>query len=354
MKEIFDKVLHALPVYVSQLIELLSGPKTFLTNLDLAANDSLIDASIFFVVTMALVFVLYALALPEQKDFLLTLSAVVVQGGLSLIAMTGLLFGIWKLLGGAATFRDFFTVSCYVSSIATIIFTVFALLAAGTVRIFFPDLDLKTFKSASNGSFQGAMLYLTLLGIGLLATLVWNFVTWGAYRTINGLTKWRSAIAFIALLIVTPLVLAFQILLGLGATNVPLTQEKKIPTELLGSWSFDNRSKDPLSKEMRSFRFYDHGGYYSIKVSQVSESQCIVLISENSLGTFSLENDTLSLAPTQHRITKDNQCTHTKKSEDAPLEKETFKFKIQTNPSGWTLCLAGRLGERCYQAAKSP
>src|ERR1700737_2306064 len=84
MKDLFDKALIALPAFVSQVLELLSGPKAFILHKDLATTESALEAYTFLGVTLFIALIAQVVSLPEQEDYLLTFASIAVQGALGL------------------------------------------------------------------------------------------------------------------------------------------------------------------------------------------------------------------------------------------------------------------------------
>ena len=221
MKELFDRVLRAIPAYLSHVLELLSGPKTFIDRKNLAApksggcRQSATEAYTFLGITLILVLTAESLFLPDQKDYLLTFASHSVQAVFFLVVMVAVLFAIWRIVGGKLSFKTFFIVTCYLSGISTLIFALFALLAGGVLKQMDPEIASRVLSGTvvAGPPDAGILAYAALIGIGFIAVYVWIIVGWGVYRKLNNVSRARSAIALALFTVTLPALMYVQYLI---------------------------------------------------------------------------------------------------------------------------------------------
>jgi len=108
----------------------------------------------------------------------------------------------WRIVGGKATVRSFFVTYAYFFGVLIVIYTLFMLLGEGVFKVFEPELYARVIEAKLNKQtipdFSGSNIPWVSFGIlvaGFIFVSVWGFVAWGAYRELNGLSKWRSFFA---------------------------------------------------------------------------------------------------------------------------------------------------------------
>jgi hypothetical protein len=65
MKDLFDRVLRAIPAYLNHVLELLSGPKAFIARTNLTTAKAAAQAYTFLGVTLFLVLIAEISFLPD-------------------------------------------------------------------------------------------------------------------------------------------------------------------------------------------------------------------------------------------------------------------------------------------------
>jgi hypothetical protein len=202
MKDLIEKILGYLPQYLADFGSLVSGPKRFIAQKNTVAEDTFVHSLLFLGISLVLVVLMTAPLLPPGEDLwaFLAMSAVTSLLAVSLYAVA--LRIAWRLVGGKATVRSFFVTYAYFFSVFTIVFTVVLLVGEGFFKVSAPELyrqviDAKL-KKQPMPDLSGSSVPLNSLFIlvgGWLLIGAWGFIAWGAYRQLNGLSKWRSFFA---------------------------------------------------------------------------------------------------------------------------------------------------------------
>ncbi len=341
MKELFDKALIALPAFLSRVLELLSGPKAFILQKDLTTPEAAIDAYTFLGVTLIIGLVAQLTFLPEQKDYLLTFSSIAVQATLSLILMVVILLFAWRIVGGTLSFKIFFIVSCYFSGISTLIFSCFALLASGWIKLFDPEhaariLHGSPAKDPMSFAYLGFAL---ILFAGFIAVYVWIVVVWGAYRRLNDASRRRSAIALAVFTVLIPLMIVPQYLMGgnlIPSQESPATAAGDLPLEMIGLWKagFTEGGNSVPSDEAATYDFFPNGEYFRIRKSTARQGACRIVTLDNASGYARVDGSMLVLVPLKRIKTVANGCTTEKVETPLDLDKEIYPFEIRHQPAG--------------------
>jgi len=220
MKDLLEKVLAHIPKYVRDLMSVLSGPKSFLRERNRGTGDELEQALIFLGMTFSLVFLIQFPLLYSGREFW---AAFATQLGILLLTLVLAAFALrlaWKCVGGKATAVRLLETYCYLSGGATFLlivplmmsllvlkeFVPYAFQVSTTLRddagrsILDPDVLLKLQAELALHP-QAELAYTVLHYIGLSLVAVFAVIGWGAYREINGVSKAKSALAFVLLVI---------------------------------------------------------------------------------------------------------------------------------------------------------
>lgn len=357
MKDLFDKALIALPAFMSDVLELLSGPKAFILRKDLATDEAAQEAYTFLGVTLLIALIAQVTFLPEQKDYFLTFTSIAVQGVLNLVLMVAVLFFAWKIVGGTLSFRIFFIATCFLSGISTLILAYFTLLASGFLKLFDPAHATQVLHGAPppDPPTVGSLGYLLILGAGFVAVYVWILVVWGAYRRLNNVSRTRSAIALTVYTIVSPLLLAFVVVMQ--GNYVPAQDRREpsaspLPLEIVGLWKVNdvNAPDGPAPPESTIVDFSANGEYFRIHRTSVRQGACVITALENSRGRASVDGPMITLSPRTRTATAISSCSTEKLEKALDLDKETYSFEIRREATGWLLCLGNRYGQQCLTA----
>ncbi len=361
MKELFDKVWRALPAYFGKLLELLSHPKIFIRKLNVRAPGAVKDGLTFIGITVFVTLVAQAPGLLQMKD-VLPVATIAVISVLGLLLSVGALSLAWRVVGGKLNFKTYFIVSCYVASVSTLLFLVFVLVAVGVLNALDPVHAPELLKGdVSGGALNGvgAMVYLGILAVGVLGTLVWISVVWGAFRELNSLSKTRSAVAFAIFVTLSFVVLALEALMGSQSMaelqGTKATTASKIPPELLGVWHSESvtKSEGIPSDQSIVFSFNERGYYFQIVSDITRQGSCIATIMISESGPFRIDGSTMRLAPNERHRASESSCSKEKSEVSVEAEKEVYHYVIREQPTGWMLCLNGRFGEHCLLPKKS-
>lgn len=193
--------------YFVDLLDLVSGPKRFLAERLARPGATAAEGLQFLAISFGLMFVLQ---LPLARSNPLT----ELIGDISFFSGYMLLYGCavllaWRLVGAAAPVYRYFMIHFYISGVLRLILAVTYVVARGILRSD-PAAYEEVMASLVNGDIMWGTRHidrifgsralqlstLVLLG-GLGAMLVWVVVSWGAYRQLSGMSKFRSLLAFL-------------------------------------------------------------------------------------------------------------------------------------------------------------
>jgi hypothetical protein len=208
MKDLIEKILAYLPKYFIEFSILFSGPKKFIseknTNSDLSFTNALLFLSISIVITVIMTFPL----LPEGKDIWEYLGSRSIGVILSVTLFSLALRLSWRIVGGKASIKSFFVTYSYFSGVILVLVTFFILLGEGVFKVLEPDLyenvraaQLQKTDLPDFGDSKIPIITFGILVLGFISVSIWGMIGWGAYRSLNQLSKWRS---FCALLLLAP------------------------------------------------------------------------------------------------------------------------------------------------------
>jgi hypothetical protein len=356
MKDLISKLLALLPAYASQLIDLVSDPKKFVANKNLASVTAINEALVFLGISIALAFVAQIPLLPEKQDKELMFLALAVQSALAFAMNIAILVLSWKIVGGQVGWKHFIAVTCYFSSVSTLLFLAFYLLAFGAFNV----LDPVHSKQLLTGSAMdwselvgslGAKVGLIILGGGFIAMYAWIFYVWGAYRQLNRLSKLRSGMAFAIFVTLSPFPLLAEGLMAASTVPVNQAQTPTLPASLVGGWQTTRktRSDGVTTVESIRYKFFENGGYFRVSVTGSTDGRCTKQVSQEAFGRMAVEGSTLVFTPSKSTESTKEGCSEKKSESSRPLElnKEADQYQIRQQTSGQELCLAGRQGELC-------
>ena len=207
MKELVLDAIRLAPAYIGDLLQLMTTPRRFLAERALAGDSSLMQPLLFLAMSFLLSF---TITLPwASGDPLLELAT----DGVFVFASVALygyaLYLSWRVVGATAPVQRFFVVHCYVAGVLKLLQSATFLLAVGVLRMGNQagyDTMMTAVRSGDALWFARhaeELLRLTpwqiFAGIGLLGygvMLGWVILNWSVYRTLTGLSRARSAMAF--------------------------------------------------------------------------------------------------------------------------------------------------------------
>ncbi len=219
MKDLLEKILSYLPVYIPDLVRIISSPKHFVAERNKGSEGDLIKAFTFLGVSLSIFFILQA-GVPG-KDFLTDTAIHGILYLLFVVIFSAVLWLSWKIVGGKANYQSFLITSSYYVGVLSIGFAIGALCFTGILRMFYPDAYAWFVKFVAAPSLWAAYdprftksVLVAFTGFLTIAspTSVWGFVGWGAYRELNQLPRSRSCAAlFLTILFSLPVAAGFFI-----------------------------------------------------------------------------------------------------------------------------------------------
>jgi hypothetical protein len=365
LKDLIDKLFGALPMFSRQMLAMLSGPKTAIQQMDLESDSALQQALTFLAVSFGIAFIAQIPLLPEKQDKELLFGVLAVQSVLFFALNVAMTIVVWRVVGGRLDRRKAVVVTCYFSGVSTIIFLTFSLVAAGVFKTLDPILyqQVMTFNVIDPSSLLksgGYRVFLDLLGVGFLATSAWILCVWGAYRELMQLSKLRSGIALSLFFALSPCLLLVQLLMAVTIANFRTTPA--VPNELVGNWQgrWDKDSEGAhqiqtlqLTFAAPEFKIFPTGSYTMRTYDGTAKNKCLTTTTVQKSGRVAVQDSTIIFIPMVGTQLTSESCTGKSSPSSAALDKTEFQFKINQQPTGWTLCLNNRFGAAlCLVAAK--
>jgi len=351
VKDLIDKLLAAIPVYVRQLMELLRDPEGFILKLDLDAEPVLTDAMTFLAVSFGLAFIAQMPLLPGKQDTWVMFGVSAVMAAVGFVFSVALLLLSWRIVGGKLSFRKFLTVTCYFSGVSTLLFLAVTLVAVGAFKSLDPANAQTMFEGGVPDPVElshsaGFLSFSALLMIGFVLVFVWIFKIWRTYRDLNQVSRGRSAIAFIVYLLLSPLAIGVQMLMGSSLTSGASTP---FPAELVGQWEVQqNKQTAEGAVHYAVFYRFDGKGYYlALLTKGTTNGQCYTMISNGNYGHATVKDTTLTLHLQKHTESTTNTCNGEKSEVAKELDNQVFQFALKQTAQGQQLCLSGKFGETC-------
>jgi hypothetical protein len=211
LQDLLDKSTTFVPEYTSDILNLISGPKSFV--LERISTDLSIAKALLFLVTSTLF--AWIIETPFQKEITLVSS---VRDAALFLLMTitygAAVYFAWRIVKGHTDIRTVFIIHFYYASVIRIIIACGFLTIVGVIRATDPafyaefmnavcevQIDFVLHASqrfwASRSSIPLVVSYLLFS----LLLAVWIVAGWGAYREISKVSKVRSSMAFILFVI---------------------------------------------------------------------------------------------------------------------------------------------------------
>lgn len=199
MMDFVKLALAQIPQYFLDLVEVTTHPKSFLRRKRGGGPDMTNKACIFYGVTLLIATIFMIPALPKTESFERNLLLAAVFQGLMLLMLLIVIRIAWKLVGGQASIRQLFVCTAYLSGPTTFVLLMF--FSIGDVLFRFAETDGQAVSTAP------AM-------VGAALAFVWATLGWGAYRTVNRVSRLRSAVAYLLSAILSMPVLLIGIILS--------------------------------------------------------------------------------------------------------------------------------------------
>ena len=216
--EIAKIILAYLPQYLSDFGFLISGPKKFMAQENSKAQaDAFHNALAFLGLSLVVVVFIQAAAeatflSPVPRKALWTyIVGVGIPSVLSVSLISVALRLAWRIVGGKSTVRAFFITYSYFYSGIYVILMILTILNEGIMRFINYDyyeyimnmrIDEIIIETAQgtikpNPNLASDIVSKIIVSVMFLFSPIWAFISWGAYRQLNKLSKWRSFFAFI-------------------------------------------------------------------------------------------------------------------------------------------------------------
>jgi hypothetical protein len=210
MQEIL-KYLSFIPEYFRDLIRLVASPKAFSSTISSDSSEDWTKSLAFFAMSASLNFVLLSLKLPNDANYLpLALRAII--GSFIEIALVAAIVRLsWACVGGKADYRATLFLLLYFYSVFRIISSLFQVIMLKVIEIYNNDFyqHIKNMTRERIGSLllpffdhqasemRAPTWALSAFSIIFLIVLVWGIACWGAFRSINHVSKIKSIFAWI-------------------------------------------------------------------------------------------------------------------------------------------------------------
>ncbi len=214
MSDYIQRIIAYLPSFISELLALVSGPKRFIHRLDLEDKKNLTRALVYAAIAYIIATVLLPSDFKQVEVFDANLLLQMGKYLVIILLMAIALYTAWRLVGGKAPIHHFVIIYCYYSGtqfllIAIIIGTALKTLQIENEALYdrlvlllnmppSPEIQSEIARLGTDPACQQAK---AIFAVGVVLILFWFVCFWGAYRELNGLSKGRSAIAFVLALL---------------------------------------------------------------------------------------------------------------------------------------------------------
>jgi hypothetical protein len=202
--------LKFLPAYVSDLVSLMTNPRSFLSERSTENTDNWTKALQFFGITAFVCFIM-VFTLVKKGDFITAFSRAVVVWAIGVIFVSLAIRIGWRVVGGKAALGSIILITIYAFSLSAIVTNCLLLVYFGVLNIFLPAsaieymaiLQMKNTKEIIDATealnFNRAFVIVTNIHNGVVGifNLLWIIVVWGVYHRLNALSRARSFVAFI-------------------------------------------------------------------------------------------------------------------------------------------------------------
>lgn len=238
MKDLLEQIFKHLPSYAPDLVRLIGRPKTTIADLSAGAPDEFTRASIFVGISVAIGFALQAPGLAKEHDFLTVAGGMIAFKIVCILAFSAVIFAIMRLLGGSGDYLRTLTAYLYLISPLYLGGIALELMARGILRSYDEEVaaqmlgnpsllgrgqpEFEAFAQAAPGL---ALAYTVLNLTAVVLFFGWGITCWGAFRRIHQISRLRSTIAGILVVVAMFLFLhmAMMIVVGIfGGSGMPI------------------------------------------------------------------------------------------------------------------------------------
>jgi hypothetical protein len=216
MKDLIEKVVGYLPSYFLDAGRLFAHPKEFLVEKNINSDDGFVAAVLFAAVTIAIIFIFFIPLSTQSGDLWTRLGIVCANLAVSVVLTSLCVLGGWRLVGWKGSAKVVFSVVIYYVAMMNAILAAFTLVSFGLLKAYAPEIfdEYQTLEEKYDRNISQLLIdwlptiqdrpgldvvrfSLVLMALGLLAPFIWFITGWGVFRQINGLRRWRSAVAFL-------------------------------------------------------------------------------------------------------------------------------------------------------------
>jgi hypothetical protein len=229
MKEYLDKILAYAPRYFSDLLQLISKPKTFLAECEPDSQSLLARALTFWLITIVGLLLLQIPLTLDNASIGLLIGRTVIFWVVLNIMQTIAIRVAFALVGGRGQWRHYLAINLYALAVGEIITVIAVSVSKGIILVKEPKLyagydgfltDMAMggwiFDTAKLDVLVHSDMALALIAFYLLmlVAVVWFVAVWGAFRRIAAVPKWRSGLALVLAQLLLLLLAPVSVLAG--------------------------------------------------------------------------------------------------------------------------------------------
>jgi len=180
-----------------------------------------------------------------------------------------------------------------------------------------------------------------------------------SYRELMQLSKLRSGIALLLFFALSPCLLLVQSLMAITIAQSRTTPA--VPNELVGVWQETWRGTVNGAEKLDElgftfapprFKFLPTGSYSMTNKDNSAKGKCLTVTTQHEEGQVAVQGSTIILMPNERTQSTNDLCTGKSWQNPTTLAKAEYQYKINQQPTGWTLCLSNRFGELCLTPAQ--
>jgi len=227
MKDLIEKILTYLPVYIPDLVGIVSNPKRFVAGHSKSSEGELIKALTFLGISISISAILQAPITISGKEFVTDTGSHAILYILFVVVFSAILRLSWGIVGGKADYQRFLVTSSYYAGVIVIALAIASLCFIGVLRIFYPQSYELFFKIAATSNLHevietkpdivgGIVAAFLVFLIVILPALIWGVIGWGVYRELNQSPRLRSCIALFLTLVFSLPVIGIEMMIALA------------------------------------------------------------------------------------------------------------------------------------------
>jgi hypothetical protein len=224
VKDLIERVLSYIPTYLQTFASVLTRPKTFAATQRGDEANRFRDGLVFLGISIVVQILLAWNRLPAERE------AYEAAGTQALIVAVSMALGMaqllvaWRLVGGRAPAINFAIIYCYFVGVWNVTLSVLLVLGLGAFKFldqpiydaYIASLHAHAPEPPGLEASAGFRSLVLVFVAGVLLVSVWMFLAWGAWRELNGLSRWRSFVAAIIVLVTAIPTVAITLFLAFG------------------------------------------------------------------------------------------------------------------------------------------